>query len=436
MKKLFQVSFVSLLVLFSFNFFEATFLRSSMMNYLTFLYLLTAVVMSLSKFFFEKSIGFVLPVQLLFVSIFFSLFMAFNSWDQSLFDGLISTMPYLIWIFFFYLLSVNFSVKNTEIIILVYGSIYILLYFFQLANSHTVYFGNFEEYVESRGVIRIIFPGGGVLFLSAFMAANKLTTEKKYKILWFTLTFFGLAISVLQATRQFILGVLIIYLFHFTKKMAFYKRVILTGFIGLGVLLYISRSDSAIAKGLTEAQEQVSEQQEDYIRVVAANYFMTDFSPRFMCQVFGNGAARYGISDYGRFIERLADTYGYYIDDLGLIGMYAMFGIFPVIAFILIWIKSFTIPLPEEYYYLKYYIWFLLITSVTSYNVYHPHYLICTVLVLFIYQSIIKRTIKVKDANDRSVKLVLPENLKVYEVEQAKKSKVQLHFSNENKLNA
>lgn len=419
MIKRLQAAFVFLLVIISYNFFEATFIKSSAANYFIFLYLLIAIVIAIPNFFLEKNIGFVLPVRILFVSMSFSILMAYLSWEQSIFDGLIETVPYLTWIFFFYLLYIKFPIETVEKIIVAYSFIYILLYFFQLANSHTVYFGNIQEYVQSRGVIRVVFPGGGVLFLAAFMAVNKLTTEKTYKFLWLTLTFFGLVIAILQVTRQFIVGVVLIYLFHFTKKMSLYKRVLLVSFVGLCGFLYITTADNSIVNGLMEEQEKDAEKEEDYIRILAAEYFLMDFSPEPMNQIFGNGVGRYGESDYGKFMESLNEVEEYFLEDIGLIGVYAMFGIFPILAFIIIWIKSFIIPLPEKYQYLKYYLWFLLITCITSYNVYHPHYLTCTVLVLFIYQSILKRTVEVSGIGKKKVKIYIPDGMNIYKGEEA-----------------
>src|SRR5690606_9710578 len=133
-----------------------------------------------------------------------------------------------------------------------------------------------------------------------------------------------------------------------------------------------------------------------YIRVLAGGYFITDFSPNPLSRILGNGAPNWGVSDYGVFIKNLADRREYFLSDVGIIGMYAMFGILAVIGYIQIWVKSITIPLPKEYYYLKYYLWYLLITSLTWYSVYHYSYLISTVFVLYSYQVIYKYQERVK----------------------------------------
>ncbi|WP_273566615.1 glycosyltransferase family 2 protein [Maribacter halichondriae] len=78
----------------------------------------------------------------------------------------------------------------------------------------------------------------------------------------------------------------------------------------------------------------------------------------------------------------------YFLSDVGLITVYAQFGILAILAFALIWIMSFIISVPKDYYYLKYYFWFLLMTSLTWYTTYHHDYLLITVFVLYMYQMV------------------------------------------------
>ena len=372
MTKPLQVLFVFLLVVVSFHFFDARFLNKSFTNYTVFYYSLVAIIISIPHVFIKR-IGFVLPVQLICLSMLVSVVMAKIFWGQSLMDSIIVTVPLMLWIFFFYLLRIQISIKIVEEIILVYGVIYILLYFYQITHSQTAFFGERDILTEDRGVVRIILGGGGIFFLSSFMALNKFTTQKPGRWFWISLSILGILIPILTATKQLIGGVLIIYLFHFIKDQSFFRKlVIIASFIGM--LLYVSHSDNELVKGIIESQENSFKEGKDYIRIRSGVYFLTEFSPNNINMVLGNGVPYEGISDYGKFV--------------GIISVYIMFGILAIIAYILIWINSFTFSLPNEYYYLKYYLWFLLITSLTSYNVYSYNYLVSTVFVLYIYQTI------------------------------------------------
>lgn len=392
MKK-YQIAFVFFLALFSFRFYEAHFIDKSILNTSHFVVTLIAILISLPYFISKRKV-FVLPVQLIVVSVILSIFMAYISWEQSFLDSLIETAPYMIWIFFFYLLHLNISVKTVEKIILFYGVVYTLLYFFQLANSSTIFFGTSlsagNEYSVDRGISRIIFPGGGMFVLTAFMALNKFTTKEKGKWLWFLFAILGIVIPVLQVTRMFIAGMLLIYLYHFIQKESFYKKaLIMAGFVG--VTLFVANYNNQLIKGMKQASVNDAKRGQDYVRVLSSTYFLTDFSPNIISRVFGNGAPRLATSEYGHTVQNLNERKTFYLEDDGIVGMYAMFGVLPVIAYIMIWYKSFTLKLPKEYYFVKYYLWFLLITCLTTYNVYYPFYLISTVFALYIYQVIYER---------------------------------------------
>jgi hypothetical protein len=379
------IVFIFLLVAFSIQLFEARFLQQDIVIYLSFIYIFTAIVISSRYMFPEINSGFVLPVQLICVSVVLSILMAYLSWGQSIMDSIKSTIPYMVWFFFYYLVHKKVSIKSIEKIILIYGVIYLILYFFQLVNSDTIYFGWQDNLIEERGIVRIIFPSGGVFFLASFMALNKITTQRDNRWFWSILALLGILIPFLQATRQFIAGTLLIYLYHFIKDQKYYKKIIILIFF-IGFVLYIANSNIPIIKGLITVQEETTGLGEEYIRVLAGTYFLSDFFPDNISRVLGNGVP-YGIkSVYGNFVITLQQERGYYLTDIGIIAGYVMFGIIFVWSYILIWYKSFTIPLPKEYYYLKYYLWFLLITCMTSLSVYHPHYLISTVFVLYIYQ--------------------------------------------------
>lgn len=403
MIKRLRIIFVFLMVLIAFRFFDARFLNKHGINMIVYLFYAAAFILSLFHFSLKRE-GFVLPVQLIVISIITSIFMANQFWGQNIKNTLIVTIPFMTWIFFFYLLYIKISIGTIEKIILMYGVFYIILYFFQLAHPDTVLFGKSvggwdqTDFSTNRGdIARIIFPGGGVFFLVVFMAINKLSSTARKKWMWITIAALGLIIPVLQVTRQFIFGVFVIYLYHFTKKLPVYKRVLFLVF-SIGISIYLLNLNNSLVEGLTNVTEANLNKGSDYIRVRAGEFFLADFSPTVTNKVLGNGAP-YSFSTYGQFISYLQRAYGYYRSDVGIIGMYAMFGILSVIGCIIIWVKSFTIPLPEEYSYLKYYLWFLLITSLTWYSVYQYNFLITTVFVLYLYHTISLR----KEDNEEEV---------------------------------
>lgn len=388
MTKYLQIIFIFLLVLTSFSFFGANFLNKSFVNYTVFLFVLSAILIS-TAFVFKKGGGFNNAIRLIILSILISVLMAYFSWGQSIAVSLTYTMPFLLWVFFFYLLHLKIRVDIIEKIVLIYTVVYLILYFYQWTHPQTILFGKpvtGDDFDDDRGILRIIFPGGGIFFLGVFLALNKLTTQKSGRWFWLLLSILGLLVPILQATRQFIAGVVLIYVFHFMRKASTVKRIIVCGSFVL-VFFCVAQSNIPVIKGLMAAQEETAKEGSHYIRVQSSTYFLTQFSPNFFSKVMGNGMpGPPELSSYGRVNENLYAK-GYFIEDDGIIGMYTLFGVLAVIGYIIIWFKSLVLPLPGEYYYAKYYLWFLLIISFTSDGLYRPYYLISTIFALYIYQA-------------------------------------------------
>jgi hypothetical protein len=379
-----KVIFLFLLVIFSLKCFDASFARTDILKNITYGYMLIAILISL-PFFFKKSGGFILPIQLICISIVISVFMAKFTWGQG-FQYFPTTIPFLIWFVFFYLVNSDISINTIEKIVLIYGMIYIILFLFQFTHTGVVYFGTHDEFLEDRGVIRVNFPGGGVFFLSCFIAVSKVTNKVKYRYLWLLYSIIGIVIIVLQVTRQEIVVLLIIYLFHFLQNVKLIYKVTTIALFALAGYVFIN-SDNTISKGLIEQQKKDASEGSDYIRILEAEYYLTQFTPNTASKILGNGVAN-DTSNYGKYMISLDDNYGYYLSDIGLIETYIIFGFLAIAGYVLIFIKSITIPLPEQYAYLKYYLWMIGLTALTSDFLISFNFLITTVFVLSCYQRL------------------------------------------------
>lgn len=372
--------FIFMLVLFSLNYFSAKIASGGALKNISYAFMLGTILFSLPHFF-RKASGFVLPVQIISFSVVFSILMAYISWGQQL-SYSVSTIPYLIWFSFFFLLHKKYPIELIERVIMIFGVAYIVLYLFQFLHSDTVYFGFREEFVEDRGIVRILFPGAGVFFLAFFIAINKSLEKNAYKWFYIGFVLMGVGVTLLQVTRQSIGLVAVILLFHYGRKASMAMKVGVVALFVVGII-YLQGSD--IYKGLAETQKETVSEGDKYIRVIAGEYFINDFSPNIMSRIFGNGLPN-NTSSYGAFTTYLEDVYGFYLSDVGIIGVYVMFGIFAVLSYLYIFYKSFRMRVPEKYYYLKYYTCLLLVTSLTSDAVYSINFMITNVFVLYIFQ--------------------------------------------------
>lgn len=377
--------FLFLLIIFSLKYFDGTFGREGIMKNIDYGYMLIAIIISI-PYMFKKSGGFIFPIQLICAAILISILMAKYTWGQG-FEYSTTTIPYMMWFVFFYLINNHIPISKIESIILIFGIIYIVLFLFQFSHNGTVYFGSQQEFKEDRGVVRINFPGGGVFFLSCFIAINKFTNkELRYKFLWLSYAIIGLVITVMQVTRQVIFVVLIFYMIHFLRNVKFMYKIGTIILFSCTFYIFIN-SGISISTGLVNQQKEDASAGKDYIRIQAAEYYLTKFNSNAVNKVLGNGFFN-DTSNYGKSLILLGENYGYYLTDVGIVEVYIVFGIFAIVGYLIILIKSIVIPVPPNYQYLKYYLWMIMLTSLTSDFLISYNFLIATVLVLCCYQKI------------------------------------------------
>ncbi|MBD1394648.1 hypothetical protein [Mucilaginibacter glaciei] len=390
--------FLFLLVIFSLKIFDATIAATGVLKALCYAFMFVGIAISLPHFFKFKG-GFVLAVQLISVSVLISVFMAQYTWGQGLSNSP-TTIPYAIGFVFFFLMSVRVPIKTVENIVMIYGVIYILLFLFQFTHSGTVYFGRAQEFKLDRGIVRVNFPGAGVFFLACFIAINRVTSlANNYKYLYLLFALVAVVIIILQVTRQEIFVMLLVYLIHFLRSVKLPYKLAVIALFTLGGYLFI-HSNNTVSKGLGEQQKQDASYGKDYIRILAADYYLTQFTPNGISKILGNGFAN-DTSNYGKSLIALGDRYGYFLTDVGIVEVYISFGIFAIIGYVLIFVKSFTIPVPSDYYYLKYYLWMIMLTCLTSDFLISYYFLITTVLVLYCYQVIYEQN-KLKLSTNQS----------------------------------
>ncbi|MEO5979833.1 MAG: hypothetical protein ABIS36_20690 [Chryseolinea sp.] len=373
---------VSLLVICSLNFFLAKFATAGLLKNAAYAYLLLSIIASF-PFFFRKEGGFVLPVQLICLGVLLSIVMATAYWSQSL-SYASSTIPYLVWFVFFLLLALEFPIAELEKIILAFGILYLVLFFFQFTHNSTVYFGYVEEFKQDRGVTRINFPGAGIFFLAFFVSLVKFLNKEKFNWPYLIFLMAGVIATVLQVTRQSIAVILIISLYHVIRNVTPLQRIMVASGAVLIIVVAVN-SSNPISKGLLETQKETVGEGDNYIRILAARYFISDFSPNTITRILGNGFPNNN-STYGQHVVDLQQVYGFHIADVGLIGLYIMFGVLPLVGYSIIFVKALVAHVPRKYYYIKYYIWMLLATALISDSVFSTNFLIATTFVLYVYQ--------------------------------------------------
>lgn len=358
-KKLYLVVYVLLLIVytrfFEFKPAEIFFIRSTI---LVFFVLLVFTIRRLS---YEKG-HFIKPIKYIIFSFFIAIIPSALFWSQDIFQSLVAIAPYSYFLLFLFLIEAKIDRVVIIKTLLVFAYISLILYFYQFFFTKTVLFGGKEEFLEDRGVIRILFPGEGFMFFALFYYLNKL--GKKFELYYLLLLLSFLAMMLMQVTRMYILAFGLIAIYHFMiKSKTVFRISILVGFIISYSFFY--NSDNKVIKGIREVTENDVGKKEDYIRLLSADYFMFEFSNHEATYFLGNGAYNFN-SSYGKKIVNLNENQYFYLEDLGILKGYFLFGILFFIGYVFIFIKSFVVKIPHNQLYLKYFIWMILILSFTT----------------------------------------------------------------------
>jgi hypothetical protein len=373
------IAFVFIVALFSINFFQAKFALDNNIKYLRAGVLGIAISLSL-PFFFIKSRGLTLYIQVIVISILISMYMAHYSWAQSYIDSVKITIPVVMWCFYFFLLRFRINIEWIEKIALFYGVLFIIFYGFQYLNAQTVYFGYSEEFKADRGIIRIMFSGGGFFTLATFIALNKYTDGPTNKQFWLALLVVGVIITIMQVTRQNIAAVLTVCLYHLLKKLSFIKKAAIGGLFLFSILITLNSDNAFINKlfNQTHHDDTVS----GNIRFREAEFLLNNHYRDQINKVLGNGLPYGEGTKYGLYQIMLVKK-SFYYTDVGLVSFYIFFGIFAIVALLILYFKCLTIKVPKNYMYLKYYIFYLIVTALASDSCFNYNYLITNVFVFY-----------------------------------------------------
>jgi hypothetical protein len=220
------------------------------------------------------------------------------------------------------------------------------------------------------------------MFFALFYYLNKFSIKFKLKYLFALMPF--LLMMLIQVTRMYILAFVVITFYHIMAKLKIQYRIFSIIFILLCYSFFFN-NENKIIKSISDETIEDTKEKKDYIRFQTADYYLFKFSKNNISYLSGNGAY-YPSSVYGKKILSLENNERYYLDDLGLIKGYFLFGLLFVLGYILIFIKSFTINVPKNKLYLKYYIWMIFILSFTTRANTNAGFGIVMVTVLYLFE--------------------------------------------------
>lgn len=389
MRKLLIYTFLFLISLISVNYFFAVFLPSAFKN-LRFLFLIITSLWGIYLLFQPKYKSiYDFPLKIIIFSMLFAAVMAWLTWDQPIYYGLLITLQFFIWPIYYILRQLKITISEIEFIVIFFSLLYTALYLYQFFNPSTVLFNEGmveDEYREVRGIIRIIFPGAGFFWLGIYISITKLTSNKsKMYGFWFFMMVLGIVIQTMQVTRTFIIPIILVYLYHFTKTLSIKKKLIIV-IAFMGLLIVAPNIDIPIIDGMIERTQQTADDGTKDIRYIATEFFISKFPPSILNYFFGNGIGHQG-SGYGQYMQFLASEKGYHISDIGIFGVYTYFGIFYVLGWAILAIMIINTPVSKDKVYVKYFFFNILFGAFTGSTLYHMNFIMAIIFALYILEK-------------------------------------------------
>lgn len=294
------------------------------------------------------------------VSVFVSMFMANSAHNQGILTTLIAQRFMYFYFLYFVLHLVKIPDYDFEKIIFYFAIVYSIFYVIQYIAYPRLIFS--IRVMEDRGTVRIFMPGLSYLILAYFYVLNKSFNELSISRLALLLFFFS--VFILMGTRQLIFTIVLLTMINIllSKKVTSKILVTLIAVIAAVPIFFMFQN---IFLSMVNLSKEQSVDFEENIRIFAGTFFLTDFFPNPLSYITGNGADSSN-SSYGVMIQMYKDVFGFFQSDVGIIGDFSRFGSIFLISVISILTRVLKGHLSEELYYIKYFYFFVILTSFTG----------------------------------------------------------------------
>lgn len=335
------------------------------------------------------------PVLIFILSLISGAISAYLYYNQTLIQSFTITSIFFPFITYLLLVQLNFNREQVIYVVMITFWMTLLIFSIDYFTFPNTSFASQSDEEETRNAFKIIFQGQGFTILGSLIYLhNYLTSKKLYNIIPFVLA--SGFIIFLTGSRTYFFALIISSIFVIIYYLVFIRtnnsKIFLI--LPLLVVLYISAYylQSFIINLVDITTNQISDMSND-IRVECMKYYSTTFQKGIFTQLFGNGLP-HSESELG-ILAAKAQASGYYVSDIGIVGLWSYFGIFSVIAWIIIFKKIFTIKFISQNLVVVSFFIYIFINSFIVYTLFDPGYILAYIYALYLY---VPKTDKTKTA--------------------------------------
>lgn len=303
--------------------------------------------------------------------------MAKYSRNQSFGDTLIAQRTLYYYFFYFLLHQLKIKPQDLEKIFIFFGLLGIVLYMVQFFLYPKVIFNVFM--FSDRATFRIYMQGSMYVTIAYLMSIQAFFRTNKIKYLLLILLLYSKFVLLGSRETLAIMSFILVLFLIFSKKV---KSRIVIGLLVLVCVTIVLFLFQDIFNALIKQSQRDVSKGNDYIRLVAVKYFLSDFFKTPWAYFTGNGMYN-NDSLYGLEFTRIK-SHGYYLGDIGLIGNYVIYGPLFVIGILGICIKSVFFKIQENYIYIKYMFITIIMSLLTGASFVDSDFIVFVLCLLYI----------------------------------------------------
>lgn len=299
--------------------------------------------------------------------IFVSILMSFLFWGQGVSLGFRATGMYFAFLYYFALQKANASQKDVIKVIGLYSIIYLFLYLYGISQAPVSVFSSgdeIEQTAERGGIFRISIKSFDVVCLMYLCALAKIRGGDVMKVL--PVLVFGLIMIFLALSRMIIAATLLISLFFIISKVKFRNKIIilLLSVVAVVYLGHNSTINEVVGSMFEMTEDQMSDRSASNtnLRVVEYQTAFSTYPRNAVTWLFGCGCP-HPLSSYGHYELTLMNNIGFNRSDAGYPAILITFGIFGLLLFCALILKTCRQKVQPDYFGFKLYMVFIALVN-------------------------------------------------------------------------
>lgn len=266
-------------------------------------------------------------------SFFMGIISSYLLYNQGFYDSLKAISPWLFCLSL-YFLCVKWRISEDFLLrfLIFFSVVFTLLEVVQQFTYPSMLFNgraaneNTGDVEQRMGLWRCYIFGVDYCILACLFCFQRVMQNSKKAVLLLIVTFLGVVFftarkNIFATISCFAVG----YIFNLKKASVLNKVLTASIFIAILLILPVYMADL-----IEQTDNEIDN--EDFIRYLAANYFMNDFNDSPLYIIFGSGLAGSDGSLLTKQVNYLMENFRFFKSDCGFIGYYSDFGLFGITA--------------------------------------------------------------------------------------------------------